>query len=295
MSSRKPHYFAIGVFVLSAVALGIAGMVALSSDALHSPKHFLETYVDESVQGIDVGTPFKFRGVKIGNVSKISMVSTEYETARMYVMIRVALVDKEMIKDPDSLPGRIAEQVENGLRLKLVPQGITGLSFLEADFFPDAPPDRLEIDWKPEYTYIPSTPAMMTLLGRSLERLSAEIDSLDLKSIGNNVEEITSNLNLSVMHIEQVMGNVAGASVEVVENVRLAAEDLPEVTSNLTETVAALRNIVNDSDTDIEQVLANLRYITADTRELIRMIKRYPGMLLAEPPEATLGNGGKRK
>lgn len=295
MSSSKPHYFAIGVFVLTAAALGIVGVVAFSSDAMRSPKYFLETYVDESVQGIDVGTPFKFRGVKVGNVSEIKMVGTEYDTAKMYVMIRVALDDRDMIPDPKSMPERIEEQVEQGLRLKLVPQGITGLSFLEAEYYPDAETEPLEIDWKPRYSYIPSTPAMMTLLSRSIERITAEINTLNLKAIGNNVESITSNLNTSVLHIEQMTRKAAGVSDDVIENVRVASASLPEVTSNLNNTVVSLEEMINESDRDIEQILVNLRYITDDTRELIRMLKRYPGMLLTEPPEKNLSKEGKRK
>ena len=293
--SSKPHYFAIGLFVLAATTLGIVGVVAFSSDAMRSPEHFIETYLDESVQGVDIGTPFKFRGVKIGNISEIEMVSSVYDTTKMYVMIRVALNEKEMLQDSGSLPERAVEQVEKGLRLKLVPQGITGLSFLEADFFPDTPDDRLEIDWEPKYTYIPSTPAMMTLVSRSIEHITAEINTLDLKAIGENVESITSNLNVSIRQIEQITRNAAGVSGEVIENVRMASGDLPTVTSNLTLTVADLQKIINHSDRDIERILANLNYITDDTRELIRMIKRYPGMLLAEPPEKNLSREGGRK
>jgi len=286
--SSKPHYFAIGLFVLVATTLGIVGVVILASDAMRSPEHFIETYLDESVQGVDVGTPFKFRGVKIGNISEIEMVSSEYDTPKMYVMIRVALNEKEMLLDPKALPDRVLEQVEHGLRLKLVPQGITGLSYLEADFYPDAADDRLEIDWEPKYTYIPSTPAMMTLVSRSIEHISAQINTLDLKEIGENVESITSNLNLSARHIEHITKKTALASDDVIENIQVAAAGLPEVTSNLTDSIVLIQEMVGDSDQEIEKILLNLGYITEDTRELIRMIKRYPGMLLTEPPEHDL-------
>lgn len=292
--STKPHYFAIGVFVLAATALGLVGVVAFSTDAMRSPKYFLETYVDESVQGIDVGTPFKFRGVKIGNVSEITMVATEYETDKMYVLIRVALNDKEMLEDAESIPEQVRKQVADGLRMKLVPQGITGLSFLEAEYYPDTDARPLEIDWEPKYTYIPSTPAMMTLLSRSIERLAAELDTVNLAEIGGNIEALTSNLNASVVHLEQIMGNAAQASDEVIENVRMASDDLPTITSNLNTTVVELQTIINSSDQEIDQVLSNLRYITDDARELIRMLKRHPGMLLSEPPDKNLSSGGKK-
>lgn len=286
--SSKPHYFAIGIFVLAATVLGIIGVIAFSSDALRSPKYFLETYVDESVQGIDVGTPFKFRGVKIGNVSSISMVSTEYRTDKMYVMVRVALNDREMLEDAEGIPERARKLVADGLRMKLVPQGITGLSFLEADYFPETDAERLEIDWTPKYTYIPSTPAMMTLLSRTIEHLTAQLSTLDLESIGNNVEMVSSNLNLAVEHIEEITRNVAVASDDVVENIQLAVSDLPLVTSNLNQTVFTLEEMVGNSDHEVDRILINLRQITEDTRELIRMLRRHPGMLLVEPPEQIL-------
>jgi paraquat-inducible protein B len=172
--------------------------------------------------------------------------------------------------------------------MKLVPQGITGLSFLEAEYYPDTEARPLDIDWEPKYTYIPSTPAMMTLLSRTIERFAAELNTLDIEAIGNNVEALTSNLNVAVQNIEEVTRNAADASGEVVENVRLAAADLPIMTSNLNNTASSLQELVGESDRDIERILSNLRYITDDTRELIRLLRRHPGMLLAEPPEHNL-------
>ena len=293
--SSKPHYFAIGLFVLIAAALGLIGAVAVSSDAMRSPKYFLETYVDESVQGIDVGTPFKFRGVKAGNVSKIEMVSSVYDTTKMYVMIRVALEDRDLMEDQEAWRKQLKEMIGNGLRLKLVPQGITGLSFLEADFYPDTESAPLEIDWEPKYNYIPSTPAMMTLLSRSIERMASEINTLNLEVIGQNVESITSNLNESAIHVEQITRTAAEASDDVIADISLAANNLPVVSTNLVESMLMIQGIISDSTHDMDQIMLNLRYITEDTKEFIRMIKRHPGMLFTEPPQKNLSQEGKIK
>lgn len=287
--STKPHYFAIGLFVLITTVLIVVGVIAFGSDALRSPRYFLETYVDESVQGIDVGTPFKFRGVKIGNVSQIAMVSAEYDTEKMYVMIRVALNDERLLEREEILPERVRSLVGDGLRMKLVPQGITGLSFLEADYFPETAADRLEIDWTPKYTYIPSAPATLTLLSRTIDQLTTQLATLDIEAIGNNVEAASSNLNLTVQHIEEIMRSASGASDQVVADVGLAAQQLPTVTSNLNRTVVALEGLVDRSDRDVDEILTNLRKITEETHELIRLLRRYPGMLLVEPPEQKLG------
>ncbi len=288
MSSSKPHYFAVGVFVLASAFLGLAGVVLIGSDALRSPEYFIETYVNESVQGIDIGTPFKFRGVKVGSVCEVKMVSEEYDTAHMYVLIRVAFDSKALLNESDTLSKRIEEQVVQGLRLQLVPQGITGLSFLEADFFPDAGETDLEVDWVPHYTYVPSRPAMMTLLTRSLERIANEVNGMDLKAVASNVESTMSNLNLSAGHIERITRNAAEASGDISQDLRAATEELPALTSNLLASVYLLNEIVNSADRDVYHILSNLRYMSEDARDLIQGLQQHPGRIMSKPPERTL-------
>ena len=252
----KPHYFAIGLFVLAANLLLVIGLIVFSADALRNPIHFIETYVDESVQGIEVGTPFKFRGVKIGNIHEIRLVSEEYDTEKMYILIRVALDDSIMRADTADMLARTELQVQRGLRVKLVPQGITGLSFLDADYYPENLTAPLEIDWEPRYTYIPSTPAMMTVISRTIENLTTQINSLNLTAIGNNVELISSNANVTVEDLKKLIDDMQG--------------------------------VVDDSDSDIDLILTNLRYITEEIHEIVRMVKKSPSTLLTEPPKRSL-------
>ena len=135
--------------------------------------------------------------------------------------------------------------------------------------------------WEPIYSYIPSTPSLLTILSRSLERITADVNSLDIAAIGGNIESITSNLNLSVVHIAQITQEAADISADVTANIH-------ESSSNFTMMVSDLRQSVQNSDTDVTQTLSNLRYITEETRELIHMIKRSPSMLLTEPPKKKL-------
>ena len=72
--SVKPNYFKIGTFVLSALIIVVVGIVMLSGGRW-SQKTYWETYFDESVQGLAVGAPIKYRGVQIGTVERIAFVA----------------------------------------------------------------------------------------------------------------------------------------------------------------------------------------------------------------------------
>ncbi len=72
MASPSNHW-KLGLFVVCGVALGLTSVVVLGARGLHENTVSYQSYFDESVQGLDVGSPVKFRGVTIGTVSKIDI------------------------------------------------------------------------------------------------------------------------------------------------------------------------------------------------------------------------------
>jgi len=324
MSSNKPHYFAIGLFVLIATVLGIAGVLVFGADRMSSPKYFVETYLDESAAGVDVGTPIRFRGVKVGSVTEVTLTSLEYETQKSYILIRSAL-DPKVVKAESDIIGRIEQSVgEKGLRVKLVSQGITGLSYLEMDYDPEVAADRLPIDWKPRYCVVPSAPSMMHKVSKTIDRLTTQLDRIDIAAIGLHAQGVVSNLEVASVELRQFIvrldqvdvegigSNVESmvvslndaaidvkriaetASGEILSDVGAAAADLPSVTSNLVTSSEYLNSILSASDYKIDRILLNLNYTLEDIHELVRMVKRYPGVLLREPPTEKLRPGGKK-
>ena len=68
--SDERRYYRLGLFVICAFLLAVATLLVFGSDVFSRPGPMLETYIDESVQGLDVGAPLKYRGVKIGRVDR---------------------------------------------------------------------------------------------------------------------------------------------------------------------------------------------------------------------------------
>ena len=67
----RANYFKIGLFVIAAAAIAITSVVYMGAGALFRKKLLMETYIDESVQGLEIGSAVRYRGVKIGAVDKI--------------------------------------------------------------------------------------------------------------------------------------------------------------------------------------------------------------------------------
>jgi phospholipid/cholesterol/gamma-HCH transport system substrate-binding protein/paraquat-inducible protein B len=145
MSSNSTSYFKVGLFVIFSMALLIAAIILFGAGEVFQQKAYLETYVDESVQGVEAGSPVKHRGVPNGNIAEIDFVRNVYPdqlkgddlyTKGRYVYILVALNPSAFRGvDEYDAPLAIERMVQDGLRLQMVPQGITGIYYLEADYF----------------------------------------------------------------------------------------------------------------------------------------------------------------
>src|SRR4030095_15115887 len=187
---EKFSYFKIGIFVISAVVIGIIGVVVLGVGTIFQKKIIVETYIDESVQGLDVGSPAKFRGVPIGKGETISLTSAEYPTKRRYVLVRIGLTTN-VFQAPlaDAGSPRFMTEVEKGLRVRLASQGLTGAAYIEADYQDPARNPPLEIDWQPRYPYVPSTLSRITQLSASLDKILQSVETIDIGRLVGGLEQ----------------------------------------------------------------------------------------------------------
>ena len=69
MKSRS--YFKVGIFVIIGSLLIVSGIVLFGAGKFLKKKIIIESYFNQSVQGLEVGAPLKFQGVQIGNVREI--------------------------------------------------------------------------------------------------------------------------------------------------------------------------------------------------------------------------------
>ena len=76
--TQESRHFKIGLFVVASIALTLGAVLWLGGGALFQRAIYLETYLDESVQGLEVGAPVKLRGVRLGTVDSIDLAEAVY-------------------------------------------------------------------------------------------------------------------------------------------------------------------------------------------------------------------------
>ncbi|HTI47916.1 MAG TPA: MlaD family protein [Casimicrobiaceae bacterium] len=201
--SQRANYFKLGLFVIGAIVAGVAVLLIIGTGRWFTPRTKMETYFNESVQGLDVGSKMKYRGVVIGEVTRISFTYTKYETEKpmgqrkRYVLVEAQLeprlVGGKASTDIAS-PETTAIEVERGLRVRLAPQGITGTNYLEVDYVDPATP-VLPIDWVPEYIYIPSAPSTVTAFVNAATDIVDRLRRLDIESTIGNLNKLLATTN----------------------------------------------------------------------------------------------------
>jgi phospholipid/cholesterol/gamma-HCH transport system substrate-binding protein/paraquat-inducible protein B len=187
---EKLSYFKIGLFVIAAVVIGVIGVVVLGAGTIFRKEALVETYIDESVQGLDIGSPVKFRGVPVGNVERITLTSAEYPTTRQYVLVRMS-ISSEIFRFPVTDPNSAAlkRELDRGFRVRLAALGLTGVAYLETDYLDPERNPPLEIDWQPAYPYIPSTRSRITQLSEAVERIVQNIGDIDMAQLSASVQK----------------------------------------------------------------------------------------------------------
>ena len=209
--SQRANYFKLGLFVIGSIVAGVLVLIIIGSGRWFERRVIIETYFKESVQGLDIGSKLKYRGVTIGEVTKITFTYTRYQLD-LPITQRERFVLVEAQVQPRLLGGRAAAgdwtnpenakmEVEKGLRLRLASQGITGLSFLELDYI-DPPPPVLPISWTPDNVYIPSAPSQFTAVVNAAQDVMEKLHRIDFEATIARIDKLLDTTNDRVAAID---------------------------------------------------------------------------------------------
>ena len=274
--SQRANYFKLGLFVIGAIVAAVAVLLIIGTGRWFTPRVKMETYFNESVQGLDIGSKMKYRGVVIGEVTRISFTYVKYEfdkpmgERKRYVLVEAQLEPKLVggkASTDIASPETTGAEVERGLRVRLAPQGITGTNYLEVDYV-DPATSVLPIDWVPEFIYIPSAPSTVTTFVNAATEIVDRLHRLDIESMVNNLNKllVTADKTLGALdtgrlqaRTEQTLGKI-DATLDQVQAKKISAEaqgliaELRQTNQELKATLAspAFRQLPQDASNALQ-------------------------------------------
>ena len=148
--SKKANPARIGGFVLGALTIGVLGIALFGSGRFFERTEPFVCYFDGSINGLAVGSNVKFKGVPIGSVAEIRLrFSDEDHSANVRIPVVIRIDESKIEQGADrpvdlSDPQVLERLIGRGLRASLQSESlVTGLLYVNLDFYPEAPPSRL--------------------------------------------------------------------------------------------------------------------------------------------------------
>ncbi len=245
------NHWKLGLFVVVGFFVAMGTIVALGARSLEKTTVKYRSYFDESVQGLDVGSPVKFRGVTIGGVSAIGVAPDHQHVEVTCELVVDQLIDLGLNVVSERKATRILVPPE--LRVQLGSAGITGIKFVLIDFFSINDNPIRPLPFPVPDNYIPSARSTMKNLEDSVvhavDRFPEVADQivLVLGKINRIFEDVDSHhlpekLGVALNHADRVLADVQ-AAVRGADSPKLSA-DVQQTLANLNVTVTRMNGVL---------------------------------------------------
>ena len=309
--AKQSFKTAVGAFVIGGLTLLVAGIILLGGGRMFSDDIEYVLYFDGSVSGLSIGAPVVFRGVPMGQVTRISLEANPRD-ASVTIPVYIRLDENSIVRAgvagelTDNFRQEILRRlIQRGLRARLQLQSlITGQYRVELDFLPNTPanfrspmPDR----------EIPTLPSPIDTLQRTvaslpleemarttagiLEKVNAALagDALErgLKAFATSFEEaqtLLAGMQQSQKTLSQALEKLNVAATSAQHDLPQALQSTREAMNNVSSVSLATKAVVERNAPLTQELRRLIQESTAAVRSLrafMDVLERNPEALLA--------------
>jgi phospholipid/cholesterol/gamma-HCH transport system substrate-binding protein len=258
--AKQTSNLIIGLFVILGVLLGVVAIIWVGATSYFQKGKTYISYFDESVQGLQVDSAVKFRGVDVGMVEAIRVAP---DNRLIGVVMKINMRDN----------------LQKNAVAQLKAAGITGIMFVELDLKKPGEPDLSpQVDFPSEYPIIPSRPSEIQRLVAGVNEIVQKFNQVDAKGISDHLIATTKALEdlltgkqmTSIMtRLDAAAGNLDRLTARA--DKVLAEASLEQVLREARETLNGARNVLTTVN---DQVLAmQLPATLGHTRDLLRQMQ----------------------
>jgi paraquat-inducible protein B len=267
----------VGLFVLGALALGVIALLSFGGLSLFSKPQRFMVYFDESVHGLDLGSPVKLRGVRVGRVVDLEIHYDD--AANRSVVAVICELNRNVITDAKGAqlrvtgPGDIQMMVDHGLRAQLGVLGLaTGLLYVELNFADpelDPPTTLTEV---PKYVVIPSMPSAISEYQASISEILTDLRKIDFAGISKDIRTLLGSANKKLSEVDlKGLGDRIGRAADSIS----ALADSPEAKqtlTNLNATLVAARSAMERLDGQVGPLSDELKQTLAEAQTALKAL-----------------------
>ena len=319
--SKHANPTLVGLFVLGAIGLALAGLVIFGSGKLFRRTETFVAVFSGSVNGLSVGAPVKFRGVQLGSVSQIllALQGMQLPDLRIPVLINIDQTTSArlgaMVNPAD--PATLSDLIERGLRAQLQLESIvTGVLYVELDLFPDSPAN-FYLPKDSGYLEIPTQPTLFQEASQTAADLVSKLRDIDFEGIvesirdaARGVSELTGSPELrqaisatrdtmvtarsALASANETLGELKPRIGPLVGRVDGGVSQLQQSLKSLDQTLASVQTSLSGFDAVIDprapliyqatSTLAELSDAARSVRQLADFLDRNPNAILTGRP-----------
>ena len=208
----KTSNFMLGLFVTIGVLLAAAAILWWGASKYFQKGSPHVTYFDESVQGLQVDSSVKYRGVDVGRVEQIRVAP---DNKLIAVIMKIELQG----------------DVEKNTVAQLKAAGITGIVFVDLDRRnPEDPDLSPKLAFTPDYPLIPSRPSQVNKILTGIDVVMEKVKDVDFQEVFRQTEKEVRDLSAQIQQTAKSMeGFFKGpASQSILKNVESATRRADE-------------------------------------------------------------------
>jgi len=243
----------LGAFIVGGLLLIALGLIVIGARGLFTQKSKLVLYFPGSINGLQVGSSVKFKGVTIGQVASIRIALAKAD-APVSIPVTVE-IDNTLIADvtgdPLDMGNRplVKTMITKGLRGSLEMESfLTGMLYVGLNIYPNAPP--------PVFAAPPGGPPEIPTIQTGLQKLAGSLPKVE--RILDRVENVASELEAMLKQVQT--GKINQSVLETLADVQriLRAPSLTNTFVAVQEMATEFRLTATDLRADLKPMMKQL-------------------------------------
>ena len=273
---KQPNMKLIGTFIVSSCSILLLLLGYSLKSAFTNYDIPVVMYFDESVQGLDVGAPVLFKGVKVGEVTSVK-IKANYDTMKFQIPVYAKIYNDESLSENYQDERRnLSILINDGLRARLaVNSMLTGQLLIELDFFPQTKA-VLHEESKHEFEF--------PTINSPFAEFSKTLQVIPITKIAQDIHHITRSLQKDLppllQHLTSTMETIDTILKDNKKNASGMINNLGMAATNLSKLSRSLNATMGENSSDFAAMIENFAAAAASLKDLTDYLQMHPSALI---------------